>query len=250
MPFDVALLTFKAHHWDGFLEQLAPLAASSTPIVTLQNGVPFWFVRQPALETVDPGGRIGACFSDGQVIGGVVHVSGHIAAPGAIHQSGGTRYLLGAPKYPEPADGRIDRLAGVMQHAQLQAKRDRNIRQSVWLKLVNNAGLNPVSALYRATVHQILSDDAMRAHARALMQEAIRVGEALGVVDEIDVDARLEASRRVADVKTSMLQDLEAGRRLELAPILGAVIELGRRLGADVSRSAETYERLRCVAAG
>jgi 2-dehydropantoate 2-reductase len=243
--FDVALLTFKAHQWGELLDQLSVLSRSKTKLVTLQNGVPFWYVRHPSLESVDPRGRIGALFGDEQLIGGVVHVSGHIRDPGVVHQSGGTRYRIAALRQGQDETDVARELAGVFARAGLQAEIDADIRESVWYKLIGNAGLNPVSALRRATIHQMLSNPQMHREVRALMEEAVAVGHALGVVREIDIEARLTYAARLTDVRTSMLQDLEAGRPLELDPILGAVIELGKRLGVDVTHSVDAYGRLR-----
>ncbi len=241
--FDAILLTFKSHQWPALIEQLAPFARTSTRIVTMQNGVPFWFVRTPPLRSVDPDGRIGALFGDEQVIGGVVHVSGHIAAPGRIHQSGGTRYVLGA------ADGRedagVDALVAAMRSAGLQAERGANLRETLWLKLVNNVGLNTVSTLHDLTIHAMLANPHTRTEVRELMLEALAVGRALGVVGEADVEARLVYAERLGDVRTSMLQDALAGRPLELDPIVGAVVELGERIGVPVPWLERIYASLR-----
>ena len=246
-PVDVALLTFKAHQWPMLFQQIAPLAKSKTPVVTLQNGVPFWFARTPPLHTVDPHGRIGNAFSDALVLGGVVHVSGHIVSPGRIHQSGGTRYLIGEPSGGESE--RVTQLVEFLRSAELGAEADTNIRERVWLKLVNNAGLNPVSALSGLTIKPLLENHATHGEVRTLMLEAIAVGRALHVVDGVDVDARIDLARRLSDVKTSMLQDLEAHRPLELDPILGALVELGDRLRVPVPRLRYAYETL-CARSG
>jgi 2-dehydropantoate 2-reductase len=242
-PVDLALLAFKSHQWPALLPQLEAAARNGTTIVTLQNGVPFWFHRSPPLRTVDPGGRIGALFPDERVIGGVVHVSGHIAAPGQIHQSGGTRYVFGA-LHPASHDLLTD-FAGHMRSAGLAAEIELNIRQIVWLKLVNNVGLNPVSTLRELTVHQLLAQPSTRAEVRALMVEALEVGRALGVVSDVDVDARIAYAQRLGDVRTSMLQDALAHRPLELDPIAGAVVELGEELGVPVPRLRAIYDQLR-----
>jgi 2-dehydropantoate 2-reductase len=232
--YDVAVLTFKSHQWDALLPQFAPGAV----VVTMQNGLPFWYHRTPPLESVDSGGRIGARFDDEHAIGGVVHVSGHIVSPGRVHQSGGTRYMLGT----HPV---ADELARAMRDAGLEPDVVPNIRELVWLKLVNNSGLNPVSALHRASISQMLHDDTLRGEVRALMFETLRVGQALGVVHDVDIDARLEYASRLSDVQTSMLQDLLAGRELEIDPILGAVIELAAETGVPVPHLRDVYGRLR-----
>src|SRR5215469_12201174 len=212
--FDAVLLTFKAHQWPALLPQLASLADSTATIVTLQNGVPFWFARTPSLESVDPGGHIGALFDDERIVGGVVHVSGHIVSPGKIHQSGGTRYVLGAPN--GGTNARVEALASQLAWAKLSPQVDEDIRQTLWLKLVNNVGLNPVSTLHNLTIRPMLENSATRAEVKILMEEALAVGRALGVVGEADLEARLEYASRLGDVRTSMLQDRLAGRAMEI----------------------------------
>ena len=243
--FDALLLTFKAHQWPAYTEQLAPFAGTSTTIVLLQNGLPFWFLRTPPLESVDPDGRLGALFADEQLVAGVVHVSGQIARPGLVRQSGGMRYPLGA--ICAEAQARVVALAGAMREAGLAPEIDPDIRATTWLKLVNNAGLNAVSALRALSLRAMLEDRVARAEVRAIMEEALSVGRAFGVVDVVDVDARLHYAARLSDVKTSMLQDMEARRPLELDPILGATIELGDRLGVAVPCIQDAYDRLRTL---
>jgi len=240
--FDALLLTFKAHQWPEVLPQLAPFAQSAATVVTLQNGVPFWYVREPPLRSVDPGGRIGRLFSDERVVGGVVHVSGHIAEPGLIRQSGGLRYVLGDPR--GGSNARVEMLAECFRDAGLAPEIDANIRATVWLKLVNNSGLNPVSVLRRMTIVPMLADPDARAEVRELMTETMHVGQAIGAVDSVDVDQRIAYAARLNDVKTSMLQDYELGRPLELEPILGAAIELGRRHHVGVGQLQRVYEAL------
>jgi 2-dehydropantoate 2-reductase len=239
--FDVLLLTFKAHQWPSFLPQLAG-AAGGASVVTLQNGLPFWYVRDPPLQHVDPGGAIGKLFPDQRVIGGVVHVSGTIVEPGLIRHSGGLRYVLGDPNGSPNA--LVDALAELFRRAGLAAEVDSNIRATVWLKLVNNSGLNPASALYGMKIKPMLADPQARALVHAMMSEALRVGQAMGVVSDVDVDARIEYAARLDDVKTSMLQDYERKRALELDPILGALIELAQRYDVDVPSLCDAYRRL------
>jgi len=242
----VLLLTFKAHQWPSLLAQLG--AAQGTPaIVTLQNGLPFWFVREPPLSSVDPGGAIGRTFSDDRVIGGVVHVSGHVPEPGVIAQSGGLRYVLGAPGGGTNAS--VEHLAALFRGARLAAEVDENVRATIWLKLVNNAGLNSVSVMRRMSIKPMLADHNARAEVHALMTEALAVGEAMGVVADVDVDERIADAARLADVKTSMLQDYERGRTLELDPIVGAVIELADRYGVAVPHLRRAYSALAATGA-
>ncbi|HTU70648.1 MAG TPA: 2-dehydropantoate 2-reductase [Candidatus Baltobacteraceae bacterium] len=241
--YDVALLAFKSHQWPALLPQLESAAAAGTPVVTLQNGVPFWFRRTPPLRTVDPGGTIGALFPDERVIGGVVHVSGHVAEPGKIRQSGGGRFVLGA--LTPVLNDLLARLSGVMREAGLKPEVESNIRHFAWLKLINNASLNPVSTIHELTIHQMLTDPVAREEVRALMLEAVAVGRALGVVNDVDLNARMAYAQRLTDVRTSMLQDALAHRPLELDPIVGAVVELGEDAGVPVPRLREVYDILR-----
>lgn len=245
---DVLLLTFKSHQWAPLLEQLAPAAARGASVVTLQNGVPYWYVREPPLQTVDPQGRIGRLFSDAQTIGGVVHVSGHVAAPGVIKQSGGVRYMLGNPS--DAGSPLLETLIETMQSAGLRAEFDPDVRATVWLKLVNNVGLNTVGALRGLTVGQVLRDGEARAQTRDLMREALDVGIAMGVVAGADIEARMNYAARLDDVKTSMLQDVERGRALELEPIQGAAIELAQRYGVAIPNLRAAYPRLQALSAG
>jgi 2-dehydropantoate 2-reductase len=245
--FDALLLTFKAHQWPEFRPQLESFSTGAATIVTLQNGLPFWFVREPPLRSVDPGGAIGRLFGDERVIGGVVHVSGAVLAPGLVRQSGGLRYALGDPR--GVASGRVEALADLFRRAGLAPEIDSNVRATVWLKLVNNVALNPTSVLRRMTIQQMLVDSAARAQVHDLMTEALRVGQAMGVVSKVSVEDRIAYAARLDDVKTSMLQDFERARPLELEPMVGAVVELAGRYGVPVPRLRDAYERVTRLAA-
>jgi 2-dehydropantoate 2-reductase len=239
---DYLLLTFKAHQWPGVVDMLAPYSRGSTQIVTMQNGLPFWFVREPPLASVDPGGTIGKLFADSQIVGSVVHVSGNIVAPGHVRQSGGLRYVFGDP------NGGCERaleLVRLLGDAGLAAEADSDVRATVWLKLVNNVGLNAVSVLRRLTIKPMLENAEAREQVRRLMNEALKVGRTMGVVGDVDVDARIAYAARLDNVKTSMLQDFERHKPLELDPILGAVCELGERYGVATPAVREAYEAVR-----
>jgi 2-dehydropantoate 2-reductase len=152
------------------------------------------------------------------------------------------RYVVGAPG--GGTTDAVETLFSALAWAELRPEVDEHLRATLWLKLVNNVGLNSVSTLHRVTMRQLLERAPLRAQAKRLMEEALSVGQALGVVEAVDIEARLEYAARLSDVKTSMLQDLEAGRALEIDPILGAVAELADRNGLEVPNIRETYERL------
>jgi 2-dehydropantoate 2-reductase len=208
--------------------------------VTLQNGLPFWYDRNRALESVDPGGRILNTLPYDRIIGGVVHASGHIVEPGFVHQSGGMLYPLGELD-GSTTTSRITVLSEAFLKAGMHAPIEADIRRVIWRKLVNNTGLNPVSALTRATVHKMLHDDGVRRVLHAIIEEALSVARATGVEPGVDANERLKWAEHIADVKTSMLQDLEAGKPLELEPIVGAVVELSQRYGVAVPHTETVY---------
>jgi 2-dehydropantoate 2-reductase len=236
---DYVLLTFKSHQWHGVLPQFERAIAGRTVFVTLQNGLPFWYSRDRALESVDPGGLILRTIPYDRIIGGVVHASGHVAGPGVINQSGGMLYPLGEP------DGtltpRLEALSHAFMEAGMNAPIEPDIRRNIWRKLVNNTALNPVSALTRATVHAMLHDAGTREVLRAIIDEALTVARASGVDPGVDAEERLKWAEHIADVKTSMLQDLEAGKPLELDPIVGAAVELARQCGVAVPHIETAY---------
>jgi 2-dehydropantoate 2-reductase len=242
-PADVVLLTFKAHQFDALLPQLEPSAQRGATFITLQNGVPFWLRRTPPLQTVDPGGRIGAMLPDTQLVGGVVHISGHIVEPGVLHQSSGMRLVLGA--IDPAAQPRLDALAAALEAAGVTAELPPNVANDVWQKLVNNTGFNPLSAKTGMTIHEMIHDPNALGELRALMHETVAVGQRLLIVDDVDVESRFTGWLARPDVQTSMLQDLRAHRPLELDPIVGAVVELGEYLGVSVPHLRAIYDELR-----
>ncbi|HEX5275445.1 MAG TPA: 2-dehydropantoate 2-reductase [Candidatus Rubrimentiphilum sp.] len=233
------LLTFKSHQWSGVLPQLERAVRSGATFLTLQNGLPFWYSRDRALESVDPGGRIRAAIPYEQVTGGVVHTSGMTPAPGHVKQTGNVLYPIGELDGSETA--RIVQIARIFEAAGLRATVERDIRRLVWRKLLGNLALNPVSALTGATVRAMLDDPPTRAVLRAIVEEGLAVARAAGVEIGVTAEERLDMAMHIADVKTSTLQDLEAGKPLELEPICGATIEIARRYGVPVPHIETVY---------
>ncbi len=244
---DYVLLAFKSHQWSGVLAQLRRAVDGHAIFVTLQNGLPFWYERHRALESVDPGGRVLNAIPYERIIGGVVHASGHVTAPGVVHQSGGMLYPLG--ELDGSTTPRIRMLAAAFERAGMQAPIEAHIRRNIWRKLVNNAALNPVSVLTRATVGAMLRDPGTRAVLRAVIEEALAVARASGVDPGVDADERLKWAQHIADVKTSMLQDFEAGKPLELEPIVGAVVELARLYAVSAEHTSTVYALVKLLQA-
>jgi 2-dehydropantoate 2-reductase len=236
---EYVLLTFKSHQWHGVLAQFEKAVKSGATFVTLQNGLPFWYTRDRTLESVDPGGRIRATIPYEQIIGGVVHTSGTIPKPGLVRQTGSMFYPIGEPG--GSASPRVTRLSQIMESAGLHAPVEPDIRRLVWRKLLGNLALNPVSALTGATVREMLDDEPTRAVLRAIIEEGLEVARAAGIEIGVTAEERLEMAIHIADVKTSMLQDLEAGKPLELEPICGSTIELARQYGVPVPHIETVY---------
>jgi 2-dehydropantoate 2-reductase len=237
-PQDYVFLALKAHSITPALESIAPLLGPDTAVVTAQNGVPWWYFygldglyRHQRLESVDPGGRIWDAIGPQRVIGCVVYPACEIVAPGVVRHIEDERFSLGEPDGSRSE--RVSELARALIAAGLRAPVRTRLRNEIWLKLWGNVALNPISALTRATLAQIGSEAHTRAFARAVMVEAQAVAAALGEEMPLAVDARLDGARDIGEHKTSMLQDLEAGRPLETEAIIGAVVELARLTGVD-----------------
>jgi 2-dehydropantoate 2-reductase len=227
---DTVFVTLKAHSLPAIAPELGRTARSAAALVFAQNGVPWWYLLgdERRLETVDPGGVIAASIPAVQVVGCVVYPATSLVEPGVVQHLEGSRFSLGE------LDGRrterVLEIAAALTGAGLRAPVQSRLRQEIWLKLIGNATLNPLTALTRATLGELLADADARALARELMLEVEAVGRALGVEPDIGVDRRLEGAARVGEHRTSMLQDVEAGRPLEVEALVGSVVELGRQL--------------------
>lgn len=233
---DYVVLALKAHSLAPALDQIAPLLGKGTAVVTMQNGVPWWYFYKAGgalegtrLDAVDPGGTIWQRIGPERVIGSVVYPAVEVDAPGLIRHVEGTRFSLGEPSGEKTE--RAAALAREMVKAGLQAPVREDIRSEIWVKLWGNLSFNPISALTGSTLATIVADEATRAVARAMMLEAQAIGERLGVRFLIPVDRRIKGAGDVGEHKTSMLQDLERGRPMEIDALVTAVQELGRLTG-------------------
>ncbi|MDO8419879.1 MAG: 2-dehydropantoate 2-reductase [Rubrivivax sp.] len=230
---DAVLLTVKAHQVRDLLPDLRTLFGPRTMVVTMINGIPWWYFHKlagphegRALESVDPGGVLAASIEPERVIGSVVYPAAELVAPGVVKVIEGNRFTLGEPDGTRSE--RIEALSQALMRAGFKAPVAKDIRSEIWVKLWGNLSFNPLSALTHATLEDICRFPATRQLAAAMMAEAQRVAEALGVRFKITLEQRLTGAEAVGAHKTSMLQDVEHGRALELEALMGAVVELGR----------------------
>jgi 2-dehydropantoate 2-reductase len=232
-PQDYVIITLKAPSVPGIVETMQPLLGPETAVVTAVNGIPWWYFYRlegpwlnRRLESVDPGGKQWDMIGPERAIGCVVYPATEIAEPGVIRHIDGNRFSLGEPSGEKSE--RIGRLSQILTKAGFKAPIRAQIRNEIWVKLWGNLSFNPISALTHATLDVIATDPGTQAVARAMMLEAQAIGDKLGVRFGIDVEQRIAGAAAVGAHKTSMLQDLERGRPMEIDALLAVVQELGR----------------------
>lgn len=232
-PQDVVIVTLKANSLPAVAPSLAPLLGPDTAVVTAMNGVPYWYFYQlegpyqdRRIESVDPGGELWDRLPPERAIGCVVYPSCEVVEPGVIRHLESDRFLLGEPDGSRSE--RVERLSDAMIEAGFKAPVRPRIRDDIWVKLWGNMCFNPVSVLTHATLDVLATDPGTRAVCRKIMDEGREVGEALGARFTLDVEKRIDGAAAVGAHKTSMLQDLERGRPMEIEPLVGAVAELAR----------------------
>jgi len=230
-PQDYVIVTLKAHSISGVVTAMQPLLGPDTAVVFAVNGVPWWYFyglkgrhQNLRLETVDPGGAIWQGIGPKRAIGCVVYPAAEISEPGVISHRSGNRFSLGEPTGER--SGRATRLAAVFTQAGLKAPVRPRIRDEIWIKLWGNASFNPLSALTGATLSRIAGDPDSRLIISRIMSEIQSVGEAHGARFAVNIDKRIAGASAIGDHKTSMLQDLEKGRPMEIDALVGAVQEL------------------------
>lgn len=250
---DVVLLGVKAHSLTQLAPQLKPVLGPDTAVVSLQNGVPWWFfqtwpgpLKGLRLERLDPGGVISSAIEARRIVGSIVYLSNEIVEPGIIRHVAGDRITLGEPD--GSSRDRTRALAEALIAAGLRAPITTHIHQEIWVKLLGNVAFNPISALTGSTLAQIVHDPEACELARAIMREAEAVALKLGLEMPISIEKRIAAAASVGEHKTSMLQDLEAGHPLEIEAVVGAVIELGERLGIPTPHTRSVYACTRLLA--
>jgi 2-dehydropantoate 2-reductase len=250
---DVVFLGVKAHGLPQLAPRLKPVLGPDTTVVSTQNGIPWWYFQGFGgeweglrLERVDPGGVISSAIEARQVVGSIVYFSTEITAPGVIQHIEGNRISLG-----ELDGSRSDRLRGIAEAliaSGLRCPITARLRHEIWVKVMGNASLNPVSALTRATIVQMVRDPGVCSVIRSIMQEVEAVSHKLGMELPVSVDQRIAGAEKVGEHKTSMLQDLEAGRPMELEALVGAVVELGERVGLPMTTTRTIYNCTKLLA--
>ena len=239
-PVDVVFLTLKAHSLSSYVPtKLSPLLGPDTVVVTAQNGLPWWYFKKHGgefdgrdIERLDPGGKISKVLDPSRIIGSVVYLATIIDQPGVIRFQEGDRFTLG--ELDGSDSDRVNLIADAVSSAGMRARVIKNIRQEIWVKLLGNLAFNPLSVITRATLYEMATHQGIVEIARSAMGEATKIAEALGVRIPISIEKRIDGVRSVGHHKTSMLQDLENGRPIELQAMLGSVEELGDILNIQI----------------
>jgi 2-dehydropantoate 2-reductase len=243
---DAVIVGVKAHSLTGLAPSLRTLFHDRTIVISTQNGIPWWYFQRYAgplentrLESVDPGGVITANIEAERVIGSLAYFSTDISAPGVIHHTEGNRIGLGEPNSEKSERSRA--VADALVGAGFRCPVTTRIRHEIWVKLMGNVAFNPISALTGATLVEMVRHPDVSKLVREVMAETEAVASALGIELPISIAQRMAGAEKVGAHKTSMLQDIEAGRPIELEPVVGAVIELADRLGVAVPATRAVY---------
>jgi len=256
-PQDYVIVTLKAHSVPPVVDKMQPLIGPDTTVVSGVNGVPWWYFHKiggplegTRLASVDPGNAQWDGFGPDRVLGCVVYPAAEVSEPGVIRHIEGNRFSLGEPDGTK--SNRAMALSRALSAAGLKAPVRPRLRDEIWVKLWGNLSFNPISALTHATLDVLCTDPGTRAVAKAMMLEAQEIAEGLGVKFPIDVERRIDGGAAVGAHRTSMLQDLDAGRPMEIDALLGSVQELGRVTGTATPTidTVLALTRLRAKTAG
>lgn len=232
-PQDLVILAVKAHQVDDVAEELPKLLGPDTPVVTMQNGIPFWYFHKHGgplegsrVHSVDPSGMLAELIAPQRVIGCVVYPAAELVEPGVVRHMEGERFPVG--ELDGSASERVTRISECFTRAGFKAPVLDNIRSEIWLKLWGNLTFNPISSLTHSTLVDICQYPPSRAVAVDMMREAQEVAQKLGIEFRVSLDKRIAGAEKVGKHKTSMLQDIESGRAPEIDALVGSVAELGR----------------------
>ena len=256
-PQDYVIVAVKGQSLPEVAATIAPLLGAGTSVVTAMNGVPWWFFdRLPfgsgklRLESLDPGGAIARAIPTERIVGCVIHLAASMLEPGKIRHNMGGRLIIG-----EPGGRNTERTQNVgeaLRGAGFEVVVSNFIERDFWVKLLGNFSFNPVSALTLATADRMIADAQVKAYMVAIMREGLAIGRAVGVDADIDPEARIDMARRLGTFKTSMLQDMEGGKSLEIDGLLTGTLEIARKAGvaAPYTESLLGLIRLRAQSTG
>jgi 2-dehydropantoate 2-reductase len=245
-PADVVVLAVKAHSLPAMAPELHYAIGPETVVVSTQNGVPWWYFGEQRIERVDPGAVISAAIERRRVVGSIVYFSTEIAEPGVIRHISGDRISIGEPDGARSE--RCRRIAEALVASGLRCPITTHIREEIWVKILGNMAFNPISALTGATLARMARHPEVSQLVRSIMQEGECVSARLGMKLPVSIEQRIAGAEKVGEHKTSMLQDWEAGRPLELEPVVGAVLELGEKLGVAMPHTRAVYACVKLMA--
>jgi 2-dehydropantoate 2-reductase len=256
-PVDFVFLGLKANSYASAGPLLEPLLDENTAVIAAQNGIPWWYFHGAEgpyggrrIESVDPGGAVSDVIAPDRAIGCVVYAGTELEAPGVVRHLEGTRFTIGEPNRTLSERCRV--FSEAMIAGGLKCPVEQDVRDEIWVKLMGNVAFNPLSALTRSTMAQICRHEDARRLVAAMMEETLEIAEAVGAHPQISIEKRLAGAERVGEHKTSTLQDLEAGKPLELAAIIGAVVELADLTGVEAPalRAVEAASSLLALTLG
>lgn len=250
-PQDYVLVTVKAQSLTGVADSIAPLLGNETSVVTAMNGVPWWFfqgmkIKDNRLESLDPGGRLTRAIPTERIVGCVIHLAASTPEPGVVSHNMGAKLILGEPGGKNTA--RTKRIAQALTTAGFEVIVTDAIEKEFWIKLLGNVSFNPVSALTVTTADQLIANQEVKAYMVEIMREVLAIGRAVGVDADIDPEARIDMARALGRFKTSMHQDLEAGKPLEIDGLLAGTLEIARKAGVRAPFTESLYGLIRARA--
>jgi len=256
-PQDCVFVAVKGQNLGEVAARISPLLGKDTTIVTAMNGVPWWFFDRLAfgqgklrLETLDPDGTLSKAMPTERIVGCVVHLAASTPEPGLISHNMGSRLILGEPGGKNTARTQV--IVDALKGAGFQAEATDFIEKDFWVKLLGNVSFNPVAALTLAGANRLIEDARVKAYMVAIMREVLAIGRAVGVDADIDPEARIDMARRLGQFKPSTLQDMEAGKRLEIDGLLTGTLEVAQKAGvpAPFTESLDGLIRLRAESTG
>jgi 2-dehydropantoate 2-reductase len=252
-PQDYVLVVVKAQSLTDIAQSIAPLLGPHTSIVTAMNGVPWWFFDRLSfgggrerLESLDPGGKIARGMPTERIVGCVIHLAASTPEPGLISHNMGRKLIVGEPGGKNTE--RTVRIADALKQAGFEVHTTDTIEKEFWVKLLGNVSFNPVSALTMSTADRLIESAPVKDYMVKIMREVLAIGRAVGVDADIDPEARIDMARALGKFKTSMLQDLEAGKTLEIDGLLAGTLEIARKAGVSAPYTESLFGLVRARA--